>query len=62
MQIDNIIKQEIKKTIWFFLEGGITDKELIYSNIVNDFKVSKNEVIDIAKELQEDLPKKWKIF
>ncbi len=62
MQIDNITKQEIKKTIWFFLEGGITDKELIYSNIVNDFKVSKNEVIDIAIELQEDLPKKWKIF
>ena len=62
MTIDYITKREIQKTIMFFVRGGQTNKEVIYEKIVHDFKVSKTEVIDIAVKMQEDLPKKWKIF
>ena len=62
MTIDYITKREIQKTIMFFLRGGQTNKEVIYERIVHDFKVSKTEVIDIAAEMNEDLPKKWRIF
>jgi len=62
MTIDYTTKREIQKTIMFFLRGGQTNKEVIYERIVRDFKVSKTEVIDIAAEMKEDLPKKWRIF
>ena len=62
MTINYITKQEIQKTIMFFLTDGLTNKEKIYEKIVHDFKVSKTEVIDIAKEMQDELPQKWRIF
>jgi len=62
MTINYITKQEIEKTIMFFLTGEQTNKEEIYEKIVHDFKVSKTEVIDIAKEMQDELPQKWRIF
>lgn len=62
MTIDYITKREIQKTIMFFLRGGQTNKEVIYEKIVRDFKVSKTEVRDIAVKMQDDLPKKWRIF
>jgi hypothetical protein len=62
MTIDYITKREIQKTIMFFLTGGQTNKEVIYEKIVHDFKVSKTEVIAIAVEMKDDLPKKWRIF
>jgi len=62
MTIDYTTKREIQKTIMFFLRGGQTNKEVIYERIVRDFKVSKTEVRDIAVEMKEDLPKKWRIF
>ncbi len=62
MTINYITKQEIQKTIMFFLTGGLANKEKIYEKIVHDFKVSKTEVIDIAKEMQDELPQKWRIF
>jgi len=62
MTIDYTTKREIQKTIMFFLRGGQTNKEVIYERIVRDFKVSKTEVRDIAAEMKEDLPKKWRIF
>ena len=62
MTIDYTTKREIQKTIMFFLTGGQTNKEVIYEKIVHDFKVSKTEVIDIATEMKDDLPKKWRIF
>jgi len=62
MTINYITKQEIQKTIMFFLTGGLTNKEKIYEKIVHDFKVSKTEVIDIAKEMQDELQQKWRIF
>jgi hypothetical protein len=62
MTIDYTTKREIQKTIMFFLTGGQTNKEVIYEKIVHDFKVSKTEVIAIAVEMKDDLPKKWRIF
>ena len=62
MTIDYTTKREIQKTIMFFLRVGQTNKEVIYERIVRDFKVSKTEVRDIAVEMKEDLPKKWRIF
>jgi len=62
MTIDYTTKREIQKTIMFFLRGGQTNKEVIYERIVRDFKVSKTEVIAIAAEMKDDLPKKWRIF
>jgi len=62
MTIDYTTKREIQKTIMFFLTGGQTNKEVIYEKIVHDFKVSKTEVIAIAAEMKDDLPKKWRIF
>lgn len=58
MPLDVEKKRQVKKAILFFLEGGLTDKDEIYTRISKDFKVSKTDVMEIGKELMKESTEK----
>jgi len=55
-----ILKNRIKSRIEYHLDKGITDKSNIYTLVVNELRVPRPSVRQIAGELKTDYAKKIK--
>ena len=51
--LDENKREEIKKAVSFFVEGGWTSKDEICKQIAMDFEVSHTAVYDIMRELEK---------
>ena len=52
----------VKEAINTFLDKGITDKQVIYTKVVDELEVPRPTVRRVARELRNELLLKIKIF